>query len=58
MGMPIELGRQYRALKRKLKNLNLLGGCCGTDHRHIEAICQAYLPVLWTHFASSLPISA
>ena len=40
-GNPDELGKQYRDLKNKLPNLNVLGGCCGTDHRHIEAICKA-----------------
>ena len=42
-GDPIELGQQYRALREKLPNLNVLGGCCGTDSRHIEAICKACL---------------
>lgn len=40
-GHPEELGRQYQELLGKLKNLNVLGGCCGTDHRHVEAICKA-----------------
>ena len=40
-GNPEELGMQYRELREKLPNLNVLGGCCGTDHRHIEAICKA-----------------
>ena len=40
-GDPEELGAQYRTLMKKLPNLNVLGGCCGTDHRHIEAICKA-----------------
>lgn len=40
-GNPVELGRQYRELMSKLPNLNVLGGCCGTDHRHIEQICKA-----------------
>lgn len=48
-GNPEELGNQYRELKQKLKNLNVLGGCCGTDRRHIEAICKACIPLLWTH---------
>jgi len=51
-GNPEELGSQYRELKDKLKNLNVLGGCCGTDHRHVEAICQACLPVFWTHLSN------
>ena len=40
-GNPVELGRQHRQLLSKLKNLNVLGGCCGTDHRHVEEICKA-----------------
>jgi S-methylmethionine-dependent homocysteine/selenocysteine methylase len=50
-GNPEELGNQYRELKDKLKNLNVLGGCCGTDDRHVEAICKACLPVFWTHLS-------
>ncbi|MCA1991045.1 MAG: homocysteine S-methyltransferase family protein [Coleofasciculus sp. S288] len=51
-GNPEELGSQYRELKHKLKNLNVLGGCCGTDHRHVEAICKACIPLLWTHISN------
>lgn len=40
-GNLVELGTQYRELMTKLPNLNVLGGCCGTDHRHIEQICKA-----------------
>ena len=40
-GNPKELGEQYRELRKKLPSLNILGGCCGTDYRHIEAICKA-----------------
>jgi S-methylmethionine-dependent homocysteine/selenocysteine methylase len=40
-GDPAELGRQYRQLHRRFGHLNVLGGCCGTDHRHIEQICLA-----------------
>ena len=42
-GDPIELGRQHKELMGSLKNLNVLGGCCGTDHRHVEEICRACL---------------
>lgn len=42
-GNPMELGQQYRLLRQKLPNLNVLGGCCGTDHRHIEEICKSWL---------------
>jgi S-methylmethionine-dependent homocysteine/selenocysteine methylase len=41
-GDPIELGRQHRQLSRKMQKLNVLGGCCGTDHRHVEEICKAF----------------
>lgn len=45
-GNPAELGRDYAALKsRQLKSLNVFGGCCGTDHRHIEQIALACLPL-------------
>lgn len=44
-GDPTELGREYAALRMlKLKNLNVMGGCCGTDHRHIEQIALACQP--------------
>ncbi len=42
-GNPAELGRQHRELLGKLKSLNVLGGCCGTDHRHVEEICKSVL---------------
>lgn len=40
-GNPIELGLQYRDLRRRFPHINVLGGCCGTDHRHIEQICMS-----------------
>lgn len=42
-GDPDELGREYRALRTALPQLSIVGGCCGTDHRHVEAICAAML---------------
>ncbi len=42
IGNPPELARQYRALAAKLPNLTVLGGCCGTDQRHVTAICEAW----------------
>lgn len=38
-GNPAELGAQFHELRATMPNLNVLGGCCGTDYRHIEAIC-------------------
>ena len=43
MGNPAELGREYAQLKTRLRQLNVMGGCCGTDHRHIEQIASACL---------------
>jgi homocysteine S-methyltransferase len=45
IGDPVELGRQYRDLRRRMKHLTVLGGCCGTDHRHVEQICMACIEV-------------
>ena len=40
-GDPIELGTQHRDLLRRLPHINVLGGCCGTDHRHVTEIGKA-----------------
>ncbi len=53
-GNPLELGDLYRELRTKQPHINVLGGCCGTDDRHIEAICQACLPVAWAYFGGTL----
>ena len=37
----MEFGECNRALLYKLRNLNIIGGCCGTDYRHIEETCKA-----------------
>ena len=38
-GDPNEFGRQLHRLSQQPPSITVLGGCCGTDHRHIEAIC-------------------
>ncbi|MHA6298088.1 homocysteine S-methyltransferase family protein [Devosia sp. CAU 1758] len=38
-GDRFELAQDYLRLRQKLPNLSVLGGCCGTDHRHVEQIC-------------------
>ena len=43
-GNPVELGSEYRAILARLPHINVLGGCCGTDHRHVEAIARACAP--------------
>ena len=40
-GNPVELGLEYKALQAKLPCMTVVGGCCGMDHRHVEAICHA-----------------
>ncbi|PJR15063.1 homocysteine methyltransferase [Sinorhizobium meliloti] len=39
-----DLAERYRSLTGCLPHLRVLGGCCGTDHRHMAAICEACLP--------------
>ena len=43
-GDPVDLGARYRDLRRNLTRLAVLGGCCGTDHRHVDAIFRACAP--------------
>jgi homocysteine S-methyltransferase len=46
VGNPIEFGQEYAALRaHRLKHLNVMGGCCGTDYRHIEHIAAACVPI-------------
>lgn len=40
-GDPVALGADYRDLAAILPNLRVVGGCCGTDHRHVDAISTA-----------------
>lgn len=39
-----DLAQRYHRLLPLLPNIRVLGGCCGTDHRHIDAICRTCLP--------------
>jgi S-methylmethionine-dependent homocysteine/selenocysteine methylase len=41
VGNPADLGALYQELRSQLSHLNIFGGCCGTDHRHLEEICKA-----------------
>ncbi len=43
IGDPKELGADYAALLRRFPHINVLGGCCGTDHRHVACIASACL---------------
>lgn len=43
VGDPVALARAYAALRTRLPGLCVVGGCCGTDHRHVEAVARAVL---------------
>ena len=43
-GDPADLAARYAELRSEFAHLSVLGGCCGTDHRHVEAIRMACLP--------------
>lgn len=40
-GDPLDLAARLAGLRELLPNLTTVGGCCGTDHRHIRAIGEA-----------------
>ena len=45
-GDPADLAARYAALARVLPELTVMGGCCGTDARHVDAIGAACVPLL------------
>jgi len=44
-GNPEDLARTYAAIKQRLPQITVMGGCCGTDDRHVEAIAAACAPL-------------
>ena len=42
-GDPADLGARHAALRDVLPNMVVLGGCCGTDIRHVTHIADAWL---------------
>jgi homocysteine S-methyltransferase len=40
-GDPADLAERTLGLVRRVPQLRVLGGCCGTDHRHVSAIARA-----------------
>jgi S-methylmethionine-dependent homocysteine/selenocysteine methylase len=42
-GDPADLGARYAGLHERLPRLNVLGGCCGTDYRHVREVREAWL---------------
>ncbi len=45
IGDPVELGRHHAALQRAFPHITVMGGCCGTDHRHIAQMAAACAPL-------------
>ena len=43
-GDPVDLAARYAAVRDKLPRLTVLGGCCGTDHRHVGEIIRGFAP--------------
>lgn len=44
-GDPDAFAASYARLRELLPQLNVLGGCCGTDHRHVESVARAVVGV-------------
>jgi homocysteine S-methyltransferase len=40
-GDPVELASQYKAITTLMPWLNVFGGCCGSDLRHVARIAKA-----------------
>jgi S-methylmethionine-dependent homocysteine/selenocysteine methylase len=40
-GDPVELGSLMGDLRRRFPHLTVVGGCCGTDMRHMESIAES-----------------
>ncbi|MDH4191302.1 MAG: homocysteine S-methyltransferase family protein [Betaproteobacteria bacterium] len=45
IGNPVEFGSEHAQLKKRFSDLNVMGGCCGTDLRHVEKIATACAPL-------------
>lgn len=43
-GDPEELADLYTRVLLRHPYLEVLGGCCGTDARHVEAIARSFIP--------------
>jgi len=40
-GDPVELGREMATLVERFPQMDIWGGCCGTDHKHLAEIAKA-----------------
>ena len=37
--------QHYARISARLTHLTVMGGCCGTDYRHVERIAEACVPL-------------
>ncbi|MBX3356220.1 MAG: homocysteine S-methyltransferase family protein [Phycisphaeraceae bacterium] len=44
-GKPLELAEDYASLIERWPQITVLGGCCGTDERHVECIADRCAPL-------------
>ncbi len=44
-GNPIEFGQQYKEIVARMPWLNVFGGCCGSDIRHVREIAKSLIPI-------------
>jgi S-methylmethionine-dependent homocysteine/selenocysteine methylase len=42
-GNPVEMAQQYAEIRQRLPWINVFGGCCGSDFRHIREIARSLL---------------
>ena len=42
-GDPEDFALLHRTLRDRLPNVTVVGGCCGTDHRHVSGAVDAWL---------------
>ena len=41
-GDPARFGEDHRPLRSRLPRVRVVGGCCGTDHRHVAEVCAVW----------------
>jgi S-methylmethionine-dependent homocysteine/selenocysteine methylase len=42
-GDPEDLAQRYAELRTRLPRVTVIGGCCGTDLRHVEAVARVWM---------------
>jgi S-methylmethionine-dependent homocysteine/selenocysteine methylase len=52
IGNPGALAADYARLLRRFPSVNVIGGCCGTDERHVGAMAAACAPLFHAELAA------